>query len=93
MAEERITETRSPDGNTHTTTTIVTDRQNSGGTTKWIGLLVLVLLAGAALFIFSQMSDSESAKDAAVGEAAEKVGNAAEQVGDAAEDAIDKVSN
>ena len=68
MAEERITETRSPDGNTHTTTTIVTDRQNSGDSTKWISLLVLVLLAGAALFMFSQMSDSESAKDAAVGE-------------------------
>ncbi|MCL9998632.1 MAG: hypothetical protein NBV68_04570 [Erythrobacter sp.] len=93
MTEERITETHTPDGNTHTTTTIVTDRQNSGGGTKWIGLLVLVLFAAAALYVFSQMSDSEAAKDAAVGEAAQKVGNAAEQVGEAAEDAVDKVTN
>lgn len=93
MTEERITETRTPEGNTHTSTTVVTDRQTSGGATKWIGLLVLVLVAAAALFVFSQVSDSEAAKDAAVGEAAQKVGNAAEQVGDAAEEAIDKVAN
>lgn len=93
MTEERITETRTPEGNTHTTTRIVTDGQNSGGATKWIGLLVLVLLAVAALIVFSQMSDSEAAKDAAVGEAAQKVGNAAEEVGDAAEEAVDKVTD
>jgi len=92
MTEERITESRTPEGNTHTTTTIVTDGQNAGGGAKWIGLLVLVLLAAAALYVFSQMSNSESAKDAAVGEAAQKVGNAAEQVGDAAENAVDKVT-
>lgn len=54
----------------------------------WIGLFVLVLLAAAALFVLSQMSDSEAAKDAAVGEAAQKVGDAAEQVGDSAVETV-----
>lgn len=93
MTEERITETRTPEGNTHTTTTIVSDRPSSGGGTKWVGLIVLVLIAVAALFVFSQMSDSEASKDAAVGEAAQQVGDAAEQVGAAAEEAVDKVTN
>lgn len=93
MTEERTTETRTPESNTHSTTTIVTDRQNSGGSSKWIGLIALILVAAVAPFVFSQMSDSEAAKDAAVGEAAQSVGNAAEQVGDAAEEAIDEVTN
>ena len=93
MTEERITETRTPEGNTHTTTTIVSDRASSGGGTKWVGLIVLVVIAVAALFVFSQMSESEAAKEAAVAEAAQQVGDAAEQVGAAAEEAVDKVTN
>jgi flagellar basal body-associated protein FliL len=93
MTEERISQTRTPEGNTHTTTTIVSDGKNSGGSSKFVILLILVFLAAGALFVFSQMSDSETAKDAAVGEAAQNVGKAAEQVGDAAEDAIDEVAD
>lgn len=92
MTEERITETRTPEGNTHTSTTVVTDRQNSGGAAKWIGLFVLVIAAIAAVLVFSRMSDSEVAKDAAIGNAAEQVGEAAGQVGDAAEGAIEKIT-
>lgn len=92
MTEERITEVRTPEGNTHTHTTVVTDQPRSGGVGKWIGLLILIVAAVAAFVIFSQMSDAEIAKDAAVTDAAEQVGNAAGQVGDAAEQAIDEVT-
>lgn len=92
MTEERITETRTPEGNTHTSTTVVTGQPSSGGATKWIGLLVLLVLGVAAFMVFSQMSDSEVAKDNAVAGAAAQVGEAAGQVGDAAEQAVDEVS-
>lgn len=99
MTEERITETTTPEGNTHTHTTVITDGQRSGGVGKWIGLIVLLVVAVAAFVVFSQMSDSEVAKDNAVAGAAEQVGDAAKQVGDAAgevgtaaEDAIDNVT-
>lgn len=92
MTEERITETRTPEGNTHTHTTVVTDQPRSGGATKWIGLVVLVIVGVVALLVFTRMSDAEVAKDSAVAEAAAEVGDAAEQVGDAAETAIDEVT-
>ena len=47
MTEERITETRTPDGNTHTNTTVITDQPRSGGGGKWIGLLVLIVAMAA----------------------------------------------
>jgi hypothetical protein len=92
MTEERITETRTPDGDVHTHTTVITDQPRSGGGFKWFGLLVLIVAAVAAVLIFTQMSDAEVAKDNAVAGAAEDVGNAAGQVGDAAEQAIDEVT-
>jgi hypothetical protein len=92
MTEERITETRTPEGNTHTNTTVVTDQPKSGGGGMWIGLLVLVAIAVIALLVFNQMSDSQAAKDSAVADAAAQVGDAAGQVGDAAEKAADKVT-
>lgn len=92
MTEERTTETRTPEGNVHTHTTVVTDQPRSGGGFKWLGLLVLVIVAVAAVLIFTRMSDAEVAKDNAVAGAAEDVGAAAGQVGDAAEQAIDSVT-
>jgi len=45
MAEERVTETRSPDGNTHTHTTVIEDGGRSGGGAGWlIALLILVAI-------------------------------------------------
>ena len=84
MTEERITETRTPSGDTHTTHTVFTDdRGRPGGGAKW-GLLLLVALAAVAAFlIFSQMSGAEVAKDNAVADAANSVGAAAENVSDA----------
>lgn len=90
MTDKRITETRTPDGNTHTT--VITDQPSSGGAFKWMGLLVLVVLGVIAVLVFSQMSDAEVAKDTAVADAAAQVGEAAGQVGDAAEQAIDEAS-
>lgn len=92
MTEERITETRTPEGNVHTHTTVVTDQPRSGGGFKWLGLLVLVIVAVAAVLIFTQMSDAEAAKDNAVAGAAADVGDAAGKVGDAAEQAVDAVT-
>jgi hypothetical protein len=92
MTEERITETRTPEGNTHTNTTVVTDQPSSGGGAKWLGLLALIVVGVIAIVMFNQMSDSQIAKDSAVADAAAEVGAAAGQVGDAAEDAVDKIA-
>lgn len=89
MTEERITETRTPSGDTHTTHTVVTDGESrrSGGSGWVIALIVLVLAIGA-IFIFSQMSGAEVAKDNAVAGAANEVGEAAQEAGEAVENAV-----
>ena len=92
MTEERITETRTPEGNTHIHTTIVTDRPRSGGGCKWFGLLALIVVRAIAVLVMTRLSDSEVAKDTAVADAVAQVGEAVGQVGDAAEAAVDKVS-
>ncbi|WP_340587846.1 hypothetical protein [Erythrobacter alti] len=96
MTEERITETtRDPaTGSTHTHTTVVNDgeRSSSGGS-RWGLIIVLLVLVIGAIFVFSQMSDAEVAKDEAISEAANDVGNAAGQIGDAAQDAADSISD
>jgi ABC-type transport system involved in multi-copper enzyme maturation permease subunit len=51
MTEERITETSTPDGNTHTHTTVITDQPNSGGGFKWFGLLALIVVAAIAVLV------------------------------------------
>jgi len=90
MAEERITETEGPSGQTHTHTTVVTDGGGRGGAT-WLIVLLVIVLAGIAIWFFSGMRGSETAKDNAIAEAAHDVGNAADKVGDAAQRAADKV--
>lgn len=90
MTEERITETTDASGNTHTTH-VVSDRE-SGGSAKWVFLLILVVAIGAAVYFFTQTNASEIAKDNAVAEAAGDVGEAAGQVGEAANDVADSVT-
>lgn len=88
MTEERITETETPSGNVHTTHTIMTDdAPRSGGGSGWLIALVLILVAIVGIYVFSQQSDSEVAKDNAIAEAANNVGEAASNVGEAAQDA------
>ena len=93
MVEERTTEIETPSGNTHTHTTVVSDGARSGGGATWLIVLLLIVLAGIALWFFSGMSGSEVAKDDAITEAAGEVGQAAGQVGDAAQEAADAVTN
>ena len=93
MVEERITEVETPSGGTHTHTTVVSDQPRSGGGAMWLVILVLIVVAGVAVFYLSGMSGAEVAKDNAVAEAAGNVGDAAQQVGDAAQDAADAVTN
>ncbi|MCB2065833.1 MAG: hypothetical protein KDE15_04230 [Erythrobacter sp.] len=100
MTEQRTTEIETPSGNSHTTTTIITDEPRSGGAGKWIALLGLLVVAALAFVVFTQMSDAQIARDNAVAEAADSVGDAANQVGDAAQnvgeaaqDAIDSATN
>ena len=90
MTEERITETETPSGNIHTTHTVVTDdAPRSGGGAGWLIALVLVVVAVIGIYMFSQQSDSEVAKDNAVAEAADSVSDAASSVGEAAKNAGD----
>lgn len=88
MTEERIVETTTPSGETHTTHTIVTDSDTArGGGANWALLLFLAVAAVAGIWFFTQMSGAEVAKDNAVADAAAQVGEAAGQVGDAAQNA------
>lgn len=96
MTEERIVETRGPEGATHTHTTIVTDgreERRGGGATTVIMLIVAAIVVIAAIWAFSNMSGAEVAKDNAVANAAGQVGEAAGAVGDAAKDAAGAVTN
>lgn len=88
MAEERITEIETPDGNVHTTHTIVTEGgEKRAGASGWLIGLVVLVAAIVALYLFSQQNGVEVAKDNAVAEAASNVSDAAGKIGDAAQDA------
>jgi hypothetical protein len=93
MTEERITRVETPEGNTHTSTTIVNDGERRGGGMTWFVLFVVLLAVLVGIWAFTQLGETEMAKDTAVAEAAESVGNAANQVGDAAQDAGQAVEN
>jgi len=95
MTEERITRVENPDGNTHTTTTIVNDgapRRSGGGATWFVLFLVLVAVL-VGIWAFTQMGGAEINKDNAIAGAADQVGAAAENVGDAAQDAGQAAQN
>lgn len=92
MTEERIVETETPSGNTHTTHTLVTDEPRRGGT-SWVLILLVLIALVAGIWFFTQMSNSESAKDNAVANAASEVGEAAGQVGEAAQGAGEAVED
>jgi len=96
MTEERIDKIETPDGNTHTATTIITDEPRRSGISGWFLMFVVLLAVVVAIWVFVGQDDSEVAKDNAIAEAAnrvndtaEQVGEAAAKVGDAAEDTAD----
>ena len=96
MTEERITETTTPSGNTHTTHTVVSDDGAGKGGANWVMILLVVLALVIGGYFLMQQTGAEVAKDNAiagaaeeVGEAAGQIGEAAENVGDAAQDAVE----
>ena len=92
--EERRTE-KFEDGSTHTTTVIERDGvepRRSGGSGILIGAILLIALVIGGYFLM-QMSNSNAAKNDAVGAAANDVGDAAKSVGNAAKDAADNLNN
>ena len=93
MTEERITEVHSPDGDTHTTHTVITDGERRSGGSGWLIAIVLLIAVIAGIWRFSSMSGAEANKDNAIAGAANEVGEAAQQVGDAAQDAAQNVGN
>ena len=87
MTEERITTTQAPDGATHTThTTVISDEPRRRGGLGLATVLLLLAALAIGLYLFSQMSGAEVAKDNAIGNAADSVSAAANDVGDAARD-------
>lgn len=91
MPEERITTIETRDGATHTTVVHDGDRPSRG--VGWLVALALVLALVAGLYLFSQSTGSERARDNAVAEAAADVGDAAQKVGNAAEDAAGRIDD
>ena len=97
MAEERIITTDPAAPATATHTTVIRDSGRSGGSGVGI-LFALVLLVAviAGVYLFSQNSSSETAKDNAIAQAADQVGETAAKVGNAvdsaAENAADKAN-
>lgn len=88
MTEERITEVETPSGNVHTTHTVITDEPSkSRGGAGWLIALVLLAVAIAGIYIFSQQSNSEIARNEAIAGAADSVSDAANNVGEAAQNA------
>ena len=80
MADE--TDNRHDDAPTSHTTVI---RERGSGTGIIIAVILLIAVI-AGIYLFSQTSSNEAAKDSAITNAAESVGEAADQVGDAAQD-------
>ena len=93
MAEERITEVESPDGSTHTHTTVIADgaRSGGGGGIFLIALLIIVALV-LGVWAFNRWGGAEANKDNAVAAAANQVGDAAQKAGDAAQDAANNTA-
>lgn len=92
MADERTTEVRTPEGATHTHTTVIEEGSRSGGGTWLIALLILVAIV-VGIWAFTQYGGAEANKDNAIANAANQVGDAAQQAGDAAQEAARNTGN
>lgn len=93
MAEETIT-THDPVDTAPTTHTTIIREAGSSGSGMGIILAVILLVAViGGIYLFSQKSASENARDNAIAGAANDVGNAASKIGDAAQDAAKKAGD
>lgn len=68
-------------------TIIVETPSRRGGGSGWVIAFVLIVALIAGVVFFTQMSNTQSAKDTAITNAAQDVGQAAQNVGDAAQEA------
>ena len=87
MAQERVTETRTPEGDTHTHTTIIEDGGRSGGGAGWLIAVLILIAIVIGVWAFTRYGGSEANKNNAIANAANQVGDAAQKAGDAAQDA------
>ena len=87
MAEERVTETQTPDGATHTHTTIIEDGGRSGGGAGWLIAVLILIAIVIGVWAFTRYGGSEANKNNAIANAANQVGDAAQKAGNAAQDA------
>lgn len=87
MADETYTTTEAPQAAPSHTTVIHETRSGGSGTGIVLAVILLIAVIGG-LYLFSQNSASEAAKNNAVASAAKDVGNAASNIGDAAKDAV-----
>lgn len=91
MADETVNTDGKRDDASASHTTVIHERGSSG--TGIIIAVVLLLAVIAGIYLFTQTSSTEAAKDNAVTNAANSVGSAADQVGDAAQDAANNADN
>jgi uncharacterized protein HemX len=87
MVEERVTEVQSPDGNTHTLSTVVSVGARSGGGGMFVIALLIIIALVIGVWAFNKYGGAEANKDNAVANAANQVGDAAQEAGAAAKDA------
>ncbi|HKT84961.1 MAG TPA: hypothetical protein VJQ77_02615 [Novosphingobium sp.] len=90
MADETVNDGRRDDASA-SHTTVIHERGSSG--TGIIIAVVLLLAVIAGIYLFTQRSSTEAAKDNAITNAANSVSNAADKAGNAAEDAANNADN
>ena len=72
--------------------TVIVETPSRGSGAGWIIALVMIVALVVGVVFFTQVSNSEAAKDNAVANAAQDVGQAARSVGDAANDVANRES-
>lgn len=83
--EERRVDERAPH------TTIIHEKSSSSGTGIVMAVILLIAVI-AGIYLFTQTTSNEAARDDAIAEAANSVGSAAEQIGETAEKAGDRIN-
>ena len=71
--EERIVETETPSGNTHTTHTVVDTGARSGGGSGWLIAIILLLAIVVGGYFLMQGTNASANKDNAIAAAADDV--------------------
>lgn len=90
MTEERIVRADTPEGHTHTSTTIITDRPDpDSGISVWFVMFAVLLAVLIGIWAFVSMGNTETAETDVLDSAGAELSAAADAVGDAAADVGD----